>query len=90
MLLGISKGSIATTTSSLLYYAVCLSHFGAINATVGHELVHKKRKVHKFLGNLVFSKMLYSHFLIQHVNLHHKHVGTPEDASTARFGETLY
>ena len=34
--------------------------------------------------------MLYSHYFIQHVRSHHKIVATPEDASTARFGETLH
>ena len=34
--------------------------------------------------------MLYGHNFIQHIRSHHKKVGTPEDPTTARLGESLY
>lgn len=57
---------------------------------MGHELIHRRQLVHKITGTLAYSKMLYSHFFIQHIRLHHKKVATPEDPSTALFGESLY
>jgi alkane 1-monooxygenase len=34
--------------------------------------------------------VLYSHFRSEHLLVHHRHVGTPKDPATARFGETLW
>ena len=90
LLYQVGTGSIAQTLPSLIYYVFCSAHFGAIDAAIGHELAHRKSLVHKVLGNLVYSKMLYSHFYLQHVKSHHKKVATPEDSSTARFGESLF
>ena len=42
LLYGISKGSIGVSWTSLAYHAVCGAHLGAINATIGHELAHRK------------------------------------------------
>ena len=66
-----------------------VANLGAMNLTIGHELAHRKELVHKILGNLVYSKMLYSHFIIQHIKSHHKKVATYEDPSTARKGESI-
>jgi alkane 1-monooxygenase len=60
-----------------------------LNAAVGHELVHRRQIIHKILGTLAYSKMMYSHFLIQHIKSHHKKVATPEDPSTSRVNESL-
>ena len=38
----------------------------------------------------MYSKILYSHFFIEHIKGHHKHVGTPLDPATAKLGEALY
>jgi alkane 1-monooxygenase len=57
---------------------------------VGHELLHRREKVHKIFGTLAYSKMLYSHFFIQHIRSHHKKVATPLDPSTSRMNESLY
>lgn len=57
---------------------------------MGHELIHRKNLFHKITGTLSYSKMLYSHFFIQHIRSHHKKVATPEDPATARLGESLF
>ena len=57
---------------------------------IGHEFIHKRNIVEKVMGTLSYSKMLYSHFFIQHIRSHHKKVATPQDPTTARFGESLY
>jgi len=70
--------------------AFCIAQLGAVNAVVGHELFHKKAFIHKLCGTLVYVKMIYGHFFIQHVRSHHKHVATLLDPSTARIGESLF
>ena len=86
----VSTGKIAQTPTSFLMYIVSYAQPGAINATVGHELLHRREKVHKIFGTLAYSKMLYSHFFIQHIRSHHKKVATPLDPSTSRMNESLY
>jgi alkane 1-monooxygenase len=54
------------------------------NINVAHELVHKDNKLDQVLGMLTLSKNLYMHFYIQHIKVHHKHVATPLDPSTAK------
>eukprot|EP00347_Sterkiella_histriomuscorum_P002399 403368310 len=81
---------VPTSISMFLLYCYLLANCGALNLVLGHELVHRKQLIHKILGNLVYAKMLYSHFIIQHIKSHHKKVATPEDPSTARKGESVW
>ena len=61
-----------------------------INAVIGHELLHRRETVHKIAGTLAYSKMLYSHFFIEHVKGHHKWVATPIDPATSVTGQSFY
>jgi alkane 1-monooxygenase len=61
-----------------------------INGLVGHELIHKKRFIHKFMGTFTYTKIMYSHFVSEHTSGHHKFVATPEDPATALKGEIFY
>ena len=63
---------------------------GGIGFTVAHELIHRSSKFEQWLGRALLLTTLYMHFAIEHVYGHHKHVGTEEDAATARRGETFY
>ena len=63
---------------------------GGIGFTVAHELIHRSSKFEQWLGRALLLTTLYMHFAIEHVYGHHKHVGTEEDAATARKGETFY
>lgn len=90
LLNGISNGTFGQTTSSFILYALCGANIGSTNAAVGHELFHRKQLIHKIAGTLAYVKMLYAHSVIQHIRSHHKKVGTPEDPSTARLGESLF
>jgi alkane 1-monooxygenase len=56
----------------------------------GHELIHHKGLIHKFTGTFTFTKILYSHFSIEHNIGHHKKIATEEDAATAHKGEIFY
>jgi alkane 1-monooxygenase len=64
--------------------------FGANGINVGHELGHRGNPHERSLGQLLLVPALYTHFYIEHNRGHHRHVATPDDPSTARFGESLY
>ena len=67
---------------------------GVITGTVGinysHELMHQKDRGERFLGDVLLSMVLYSHFRSEHLQVHHRHVGTPRDPVTARYNEGFY
>lgn len=57
---------------------------------VGHEVGHKTNRFEKRLAQIVLAVPAYGHFSAEHNRGHHKHVATPEDPASARFGESLY
>ena len=61
-----------------------------VNGLAGHELIHKRAPVHKIFGTYTFSKILYSHFLLEHNSGHHRNVATAKDPATAKVGENFY
>lgn len=63
---------------------------GATGVTFAHELVHRSHAYERALGEILLSSVSYAHFAIEHVHGHHRHVGTPRDPATARFGESFY
>jgi alkane 1-monooxygenase len=63
---------------------------GALGITFAHELVHRRGRFERALGEILLASVSYTHFAIEHVHGHHRHVGTPADPATARFGESFY
>ncbi|MET1077788.1 MAG: alkane 1-monooxygenase [Pseudomonas sp.] len=63
---------------------------GAIGITVAHELIHKDPALERAAGGLLLAAVCYAGFKIEHVRGHHVHVSTPEDASSSRYGQSLY
>lgn len=67
---------------------------GVITGTVGinysHELMHQKDRRERFMGDVLLSMVLYSHFRSEHLQVHHRHVGTPRDPVTARYNEGFH
>ncbi|MDB5206742.1 MAG: fatty acid desaturase [Flavisolibacter sp.] len=63
---------------------------GTFGINVGHELGHRVNKAEQFFAKLLLLSSLYMHFFIEHNRGHHKRVATPEDPSSARYGETVY
>jgi len=78
------------TPINFFVFTFAIANCGSLTLTVGHELAHRKELIHKITGNLVYSKMFYSHFIIQHIKSHHKKVATYEDPSTSRKGESIW
>ncbi|MEM1352008.1 MAG: alkane 1-monooxygenase [Pseudomonadota bacterium] len=67
---------------------------GVITGTVGinysHELMHQKSKLERGLADFLLAMVLYSHFRSEHLLVHHRHVGTPADAVSARYNEGFH
>ena len=94
------------TIYGLIWYATRVDHLsglellvlffgvGVISGTVGivysHELLHQRNRLERWLGDLLLATVLYSHFRTEHLLVHHRHVGTPRDAVTARYNEGFH
>lgn len=94
------------TLFGLIWYATRAGHLsvpeniglffgvGVITGTVGinysHELMHRKGRGERWLGDILLAMVLYSHFRSEHLLVHHRHVGTPRDPVTARFNEGFH
>lgn len=63
---------------------------GIVAINIGHELIHKDSKLEQWAGGLLLSMVFYAGFKVEHVRGHHVHVSTPEDASSSRYGQTVY
>lgn len=63
---------------------------GAIGINYSHELMHQKDRLERWLGDLLLAMVLYSHFRTEHLLVHHRYVGTPRDAVTARYNEGFH
>lgn len=63
---------------------------GTFGINVGHELGHRVNATEQTLAKLLLLTSLYMHFFIEHNKGHHKRVATPDDPSSARYGETIY
>lgn len=63
---------------------------GTFGINVGHELGHRSNRGEQLLAKMLLLTSLYMHFFIEHNKGHHKRVATPEDPSSARYGEGLY
>jgi alkane 1-monooxygenase len=63
---------------------------GGIGITVAHELIHKDPALERNAGGLLLAAVCFGGFKVEHVRGHHVNVSTPEDASSARFGQSLY
>lgn len=63
---------------------------GTFGINVGHELGHRVNKLEQTLAKTLLLSSLYMHFFTEHNKGHHKRVATPEDPSSARYGEPVY
>ena len=63
---------------------------GTLGINVAHELGHRESWSEQLLAKCLLMPCLYMHFFIEHNRGHHKHVATPLDPATSRFGESLY
>jgi alkane 1-monooxygenase len=63
---------------------------GVLAINPAHELVHKSGCLEPYCGGLLLASVGYHGFKVEHVRGHHVHVATPEDSSSAMFGESAF
>ncbi|PRQ09138.1 alkane 1-monooxygenase [Enhygromyxa salina] len=63
---------------------------GAGGINIAHELMHRKHPLHRAAAEILMTCVSYTHFCVEHVLGHHRHVATPEDAASSRLGEGIY
>jgi alkane 1-monooxygenase len=63
---------------------------GILAINTAHELIHKDGRLEPLAGGALLATVGYHGFKIEHLRGHHVHVSTPEDASSARFGQSLW
>jgi alkane 1-monooxygenase len=62
---------------------------GVSGIIVAHELIHRRSKRRVLFGRFILCTLMHEHFFTEHIRGHHVRVGTLEDATTARFGESF-
>jgi fatty acid desaturase len=69
---------------------VATGYFYALaGETVAHELVHRKNTLSRFFARALLALPLNVGFESYHILVHHRHVATKKDPSTARRGEYI-
>lgn len=63
---------------------------GTIGINYAHELMHQSSRLERWLADLLLATVLYGHFRSEHLLVHHRWVGTPRDAVTARYNEGFH
>jgi alkane 1-monooxygenase len=63
---------------------------GIFGINVAHELGHRVNRLEQTLAKALLLTSLYMHFFTEHNKGHHKRVATPDDPSSARYGEPVY
>ncbi|MFM2190570.1 MAG: hypothetical protein RL491_956 [Bacteroidota bacterium] len=75
------------------YFLLALSvgaNSGASAIVVAHELIHRKSRWYRLVGSYLLFTAGNIYFYVDHLKVHHKHVGTDIDPATARKGESVY
>jgi len=63
---------------------------GILAINTAHELIHKDGRLEPWVGGALLASVGYHGFKVEHLRGHHVHVATPEDASSAPFGQSLW
>lgn len=75
----------------LLFLAVSVgTNSGSSAIVIAHELIHRNNKIQKALGCYLLHTAGNIYFYVDHLKVHHKHVGTNLDPATAKRGESVY
>lgn len=74
-------------TGVLIGYGLFFGQVGHPNA---HELIHRPARWRRALGQIIYVTLLIGHHVSAHRLVHHIHVATDADPSTARAGESFW
>jgi alkane 1-monooxygenase len=64
--------------------------FGQVSNANAHELIHRRKRGFYRLGMWTYISLLFGHHVSAHLLIHHRYVGTVDDPSTSRLGESYY
>lgn len=78
------------TWEKLVVFSAAGLFMGQVSNSNAHELIHRPGRWLRRAGRWVYISVLFGHHLSAHTLVHHVHVGTPFDPSTARKGESFY
>lgn len=78
------------TWEKLTVFAAAGLFMGQVSNSNAHELIHRPGRWLRRAGRWVYISVLFGHHLSARTLVHHVHVGTRADPSTARFGESFY
>jgi alkane 1-monooxygenase len=84
-----TAGHLSGLEKILLFFGVGVAS-GTVGIVFSHELMHQKNRLERWLADLLLATVLYSHFRSEHLLVHHRYVGTPRDAVTARYNEGFH
>ena len=76
ILYGVSIGRLGANNLDFVIYLFGAATLGAVDVSVGHELIHRTG-FSKVFWRIPWFKMLNTHLYIYHVQLHHKHTEYP-------------
>lgn len=78
------------TWEKLLTFTAAGLFMGQVSNSNAHELIHRANRTLRRAGRWIYISVLFGHHLSAHTLVHHVHVGTAADPSTARRGESFY
>ena len=70
--------------------AIILNIMAQTVFVVGHELVHRRVRWERRLGELLLASVSYPHYATEHVYIHHPRVCTPADPGSAPKGVSFW
>lgn len=85
---GVIDGSVTVVEAAAA--ALSLGLMSGLGINVAHELMHRRGAPERAAAELIMTLATYTHFCVEHVLGHHKHVATPQDPASSRKGESLY
>lgn len=86
----LGRGWVAGPGESIALFLAAGLFFGQIGNSNAHELIHRGSRLLHGLGKWVFISLLFGHHASAHPKVHHVHVGTDRDPSSARLGQSYY
>lgn len=89
LLYGIGSGIVV---GKWLFWAIVGTglNSGALAIVSAHEMIHRTGTFWVRLGNWQLFTVLNAYFYVDHLRVHHRHIGTQQDHVTARYGENFY
>ena len=88
--LAVLSGSGTGTAARIALFLALGMFFGQVSNSNAHELIHRGSRGLFRLGAAVYVSLLFGHHTSAHRLVHHRHVATPLDPNSSRFGESFW